>query len=264
MRIGWMKSGNIENRAWRLFKARFLREAQSPDAQQHIDGQLAEKVARLGPEGEHGGKLRRVVKQATDLWAHRSSLRKSDVLYLAAALLYFISPLDAIPDVIPGIGYLDDAIVVSAVVAMVARGLSSLGARGKERLEGWIDERTDVVLKRIDETATGGIQRTVAAVAVGLWGTTTAAAVSLSVATATGSYSVEWLTYVIVSAALVITCNLCTGVYYWRAFRKLDGAWQERLRALVASKLTLRHLVVIGLPVLLLIGLGVCRALSVF
>jgi len=262
MRIRWRKSHNVETRAWQLFKTRFLRAAQSRGTQQRIDGQLADKIAQLAPEDESGGKLHQVVKQAAELWANRSNLRKSDVALLAAALLYFISPLDAVPDVLPGIGYVDDAIVVSAIVALIMRGLSALGSRGKERIEEWLDERTEVVLKRLDETATGGVQRTVAAVAVGLWGTTTAAAVSLSVATAIGSYPVEWLTYVILSAALVVGCNLWTGVYYWRAFRKLDGVWQERLRALVASKLKLRHLFAIGLPVLVLIGLGICRALS--
>ncbi len=264
MRIGWMKSGNLEQRAWRLFKTRFLRDAQSPDTQQQIDGQLAEKIDRLAPAGRSGGKLRRVVEQATELWANRSKLRKSDVAYLAAALLYFISPFDAVPDLLPGIGYVDDVIVVSAIVGLVLRGLSSLGTRGKERIEEWLDERTEVVLQRLDETAAGGVEKSVAAVAIGLWGTTTAAAVSLSVATAIGAYPVEWLTYVIVSAALVVGCNLWTGVYYWREYRKLDGAWQQRLRTLVASKLALRHFIAIGLPVLVLIGLGICRALSSF
>lgn len=261
MRIGWMKSRTFENRAWRLFKTRFLRAAQSPDTQQQIDGQLAEKVAQLAPAEESKGKLHRVVKQASELWANRSKLRKSDVALLAASLLYFISPLDAIPDVLPGIGYVDDVVVVSAIVALVARGVSALSTHTKERLEEWLEERTDVVLQRLDETATSGVQKTVVAVAIGLWGTTTAAAISLSVATAIGGYSVEWLTYVIVSTALVVACNVGTAVYYWREYRKLDGAWQERLRGLVAAKLTLRHLIVLALPVLVLIGLGILRVL---
>ncbi|HPD38719.1 YkvA family protein [uncultured Mesotoga sp.] len=34
---------------------------------------------------------------------------------LIAALIYFVSPVDAIPDVIPGIGFLDDAGVIAIV-----------------------------------------------------------------------------------------------------------------------------------------------------
>ncbi|MHB8863938.1 MAG: YkvA family protein, partial [Pirellulaceae bacterium] len=229
MRIGWMKSRDLEKRAWRMFETRFLRKAQTPEGQQQIDNDLSNKLMRIGPEDQSGGKLHRVVAQAAELWAKRSQLRKTDVVYLAAALLYFISPLDAVPDIIPGIGYIDDAFVVSAVVGLVLRGLSRLGSHGKERLEGWIDEQTDVVIKRLDDSAASGIQNTIAAVTLGLWGATTAAAISLSMTAAMGGQPVVWLTYVFLSTALVAACNLWTAVYFWRTYRQLDGAWQERL-----------------------------------
>lgn len=38
---------------------------------------------------------------------------------IAAAVLYFVSPVDAIPDFIPGIGYLDDAAVLVLCKRMV-------------------------------------------------------------------------------------------------------------------------------------------------
>ena len=37
-----------------------------------------------------------------------------------AALIYFISPFDAIPDVIPGIGFADDAAALTAAVSAIA------------------------------------------------------------------------------------------------------------------------------------------------
>ncbi|MGI9427989.1 MAG: YkvA family protein [Bythopirellula sp.] len=40
---------------------------------------------------------------------------------IAAAVLYFISPVDAIPDFIPGIGYVDDAAVLMLCLRMVHR-----------------------------------------------------------------------------------------------------------------------------------------------
>lgn len=264
MRIGWGKSRHFEQRAWELFKTRFLRAAQSPEAQERIEGQLADKVARLPEADRHKGKLHRVVQQAAHLWANRSHLRKSDVAMLAGALLYFISPLDAIPDILPGIGYLDDVVVVSAIVGLVARGVSALSSHSRERLEGWIDERTDMVMQRLDETATSGVHNSVAAVAIGLWGTTTAAAISLSVATVIGSYPLAWLAYVILSSALVFVINVSTAVFLWREYRKLDGTWQKRLRELVASKLTRRHLVMIGAPVVVLLLLGVVRTIMMF
>ena len=40
-----------------------------------------------------------------------------------AALAYFILPFDAIPDVLPVIGFTDDAAVIAAVLAIVGRNL---------------------------------------------------------------------------------------------------------------------------------------------
>jgi len=39
---------------------------------------------------------------------------------ILGALIYFISPIDAIPDVFAFIGYTDDAAVISAVLGVVA------------------------------------------------------------------------------------------------------------------------------------------------
>ena len=38
---------------------------------------------------------------------------------ILGALIYFVSPIDAIPDIIPGIGLLDDAAVVSGLLYLV-------------------------------------------------------------------------------------------------------------------------------------------------
>ncbi len=47
----------------------------------------------------------------TPLWARGAIL---------SALAYFISPLDLIPDLIPGVGYTDDFTAIAACVAAVA------------------------------------------------------------------------------------------------------------------------------------------------
>ncbi|HCN77560.1 MAG TPA: hypothetical protein DIT13_10260 [Verrucomicrobiales bacterium] len=41
----------------------------------------------------------------------------------ALALLYVLNPLDVIPDVIPGLGYLDDATVVAFCLKLIEREL---------------------------------------------------------------------------------------------------------------------------------------------
>ena len=40
-----------------------------------------------------------------------------------AALAYFVLPVDAIPDILPVIGYTDDAAVLAAVIAIVGKNL---------------------------------------------------------------------------------------------------------------------------------------------
>ncbi len=42
---------------------------------------------------------------------------------LMAALAYFVLPFDAIPDVLAGVGYTDDAAVITAVLVLVGRHL---------------------------------------------------------------------------------------------------------------------------------------------
>ena len=42
---------------------------------------------------------------------------------MLAALAYFVMPVDAIPDVIAGVGFTDDAAVIAAVVALLRTNL---------------------------------------------------------------------------------------------------------------------------------------------
>ena len=93
-------------------------------------------------------KIRRVAakvpfaKEALSVWY----CAKDDETPLAAkgmmlaALAYFVMPVDAIPDVIAGLGYTDDAAVFTALMAIVGRNLKpkhKLAAkRDIERLRG--------------------------------------------------------------------------------------------------------------------------------
>jgi uncharacterized membrane protein YkvA (DUF1232 family) len=44
---------------------------------------------------------------------------------ILGAIIYFINPLDLIPDVIPGIGYVDDAAVVGLVIVSIQEELET-------------------------------------------------------------------------------------------------------------------------------------------
>jgi len=41
------------------------------------------------------------------------------------AMIYLVNPFDAVPDFVPGLGYLDDAAVIGAVVAFIGRDIRS-------------------------------------------------------------------------------------------------------------------------------------------
>jgi uncharacterized membrane protein YkvA (DUF1232 family) len=41
------------------------------------------------------------------------------------AIIYFVNPFDAIPDFIPGIGYLDDALVIGVTVKSIKTALDA-------------------------------------------------------------------------------------------------------------------------------------------
>lgn len=52
---------------------------------------------------------------------------------IVAALLYVLNPFDLIPDVIPGIGHVDDALVVAACLKMVEQDLKKYHAWKENR-----------------------------------------------------------------------------------------------------------------------------------
>ncbi len=76
-------------------------------------------------------KLRKVARKipfASDLVAVYYCARDPETpagakAMMMAALAYFVAPVDAIPDVLVGIGYTDDAAVLAAVIALLHRHL---------------------------------------------------------------------------------------------------------------------------------------------
>ena len=57
-----------------------------------------------------------------------------------AALGYFISPIDAIPDVIPVVGYADDlGVVVAALTALSNSITDKISAKAKAKAQEWFN-----------------------------------------------------------------------------------------------------------------------------
>lgn len=81
---------------------------------------LEKKLARVPIVGS---KLSNVPVLASLL---RSYVRKEytelpmgSVIAIASALIYFVSPIDFLPDLLPAIGYADDAAVITACLSMI-------------------------------------------------------------------------------------------------------------------------------------------------
>jgi len=58
---------------------------------------------------------------------------------MMAALAYFVLPTDAVPDILVGIGFTDDAAVIAAVLALVGRNLKP---RHREAARALLDRLT--------------------------------------------------------------------------------------------------------------------------
>jgi uncharacterized membrane protein YkvA (DUF1232 family) len=57
-----------------------------------------------------------------------TNLPKSSIVAIVAGLLYFISPIDLIPDFLVGIGFIDDAFILGLVYKQVAKDLEKYQA----------------------------------------------------------------------------------------------------------------------------------------
>lgn len=61
---------------------------------------------------------------------------RATLLLCVAALIYFVNPFDAIPDILPATGLLDDITVIGFVLASIKEDV--------ERFRRWRTDRTDI------------------------------------------------------------------------------------------------------------------------
>ncbi len=85
---------------------------------QYVEENLWTKLERVGKKISFAKDILALVRYLRDplvSW-HRKAI-------VAAALIYFISPIDAIPDITPLIGYLDDLGVITALLKYLGHEL---------------------------------------------------------------------------------------------------------------------------------------------
>jgi len=95
-----------------------LEAGSSEEKEKYIDENLWEKLERVGKKISFAKDIFALVKYMRD--SNVSWYRKSIVV---GALIYFIVPIDAIPDITPLIGYLDDLGVITAVLKFLGSEL---------------------------------------------------------------------------------------------------------------------------------------------
>ena len=106
------------------------------DAQKVLDKkkEIEEKFKGAGPLGKFVSDLKILFSVVQDYV--KGEYREIPWLTIAAivfALLYVLSPIDLIPDFIPIIGYVDDALVVAACLALVEEDLNKYVEWKKEQ-----------------------------------------------------------------------------------------------------------------------------------
>lgn len=73
------------------------------------------------------------------------STSNADKVLIAGGLAYFVSPIDIIPDFLPGIGFADDLIILLFVLGLIKRNITDeIKAQAKTKLGDWfktIDEK---------------------------------------------------------------------------------------------------------------------------
>ena len=88
--------------------------------------EIEEKFKSNGPLGKFISDLKLLFSLIQDyISGEYREIPWWSIAAIVATLLYVLSPIDLIPDFIPVIGYIDDALVVAACLAMVGQDLQN-------------------------------------------------------------------------------------------------------------------------------------------
>lgn len=101
------------------------------------DERLWRKLRRYAATAGH-----EVVEKA--LWLYYAAQHKDTPAWAKAvilgALVYFINPADAVPDLVPAIGFSDDLVALTLAVATVAMNITpEVKERARQKSRDWFD-----------------------------------------------------------------------------------------------------------------------------
>ncbi len=101
-----------------FMNSQWVNKARDPEARSRVMAEFPEWVEKVTNS--------ELVQRAQRLWRYLKSEAASpaDVVLVIGALLYLISPIDAVPDFIPVAGFLDDATIAGLVLGYLDRKAS--------------------------------------------------------------------------------------------------------------------------------------------
>ncbi len=93
-------------------------ETETAEKIKYVEENLWEKLERVGKKISFAKDILALVNYMRDPYVswHRKAI-------VVAALVYFISPIDTIPDIVPLVGYLDDLGVITALLKFLGHEL---------------------------------------------------------------------------------------------------------------------------------------------
>lgn len=242
-----MKRGSLKGHLIEALKSDAA--ASTYDHHHQVDRELGTALDRVAARNDSASRrISEIAGKLNLLWKHRDALSGTQVAYLVAALIYLISPVDLIPDVIPVAGYSDDVIVLLYVLNSVLAGAFEL-----------IEAVQKAGHELIEDATTSAVQRSAAAVVIGLWGMTTSSALALCVAVALQGLPAPLMMYMTVVCLFTLGWNAGVALRTYRRYQILPGAVRDRVISAVAARLSLAHGVAIAIPVLSIASIGVAR-----
>lgn len=99
---------------------------------------------KKGPLKDMWGKAQLFFNIFDDCIKGRYTVPRRSIIMIIVAILYFVIPIDLIPDFIIGLGYGDDIAVLGFVISQINKDLNKYKAWKEEQINGAVDEEEDI------------------------------------------------------------------------------------------------------------------------
>ena len=115
--------GGYRGRARALLRDPQALEAIATQARQRAMNSPSSRIRELGDQIKRLGRLTRAYANGS-----YRDISVANIVLVVAAILYFVTPLDLVPDAIPGAGLVDDATLLAFVLVRLETELNEFAA----------------------------------------------------------------------------------------------------------------------------------------